>query len=123
VFNCLQTFTENSPVPLPLSQNFGNDHSSLKLSSVTFPSINIAIASFPAKTRPVLEKRLITLEPFQSGQVWQLADSSVQIGIVGRFLVHYRHYKTKQTRVPISLTSKVKLAKFLRENRAALAPG
>ena len=71
----------------------------------------------------MLEKRRIPLEPFQSGQVWQLAGSSVQIGIVGKFLVHYRHYKPKQVRVPTSLTSKVQLAKFLRENRAALVEG
>jgi hypothetical protein len=71
----------------------------------------------------MLEERLIASKPFQSGQVWQLADSSVQIGLVGRLLVHYRHYKTKQLRVPTSLTSKVKLAKFLKENRAALVQG
>jgi hypothetical protein len=68
----------------------------------------------------MLEKRMIALEPFQSGQVWQLADSSVQIKLVGKLLVHYRHYKAKQIRVPISLASKVNLAKFLTENRAAL---
>ncbi len=68
----------------------------------------------------MLEKRLIALEPFQTGQVWQLADSSVQIELVGKLLVHYRRYKTKQPRVPISLTSKVKLERFLRKNRAAL---
>jgi len=68
----------------------------------------------------MLDKRLITPKPFQSGQVWELPDSSVQIGLVGRLLVHYKHYKTKQPRVPTSLTSKVKLEKFLRENRAIL---
>ncbi len=43
----------------------------------------------------MLEKRLIALKPFQTGQVWQLADSSVQIELVGKLLVHYRRYKTK----------------------------
>jgi hypothetical protein len=71
----------------------------------------------------MLEERLKTQEPFQSGQVWQMADSSVQIGLVGKLLVHYWYYKTKQLKVPISLISEVKLAKFLKENRAALAPG
>jgi hypothetical protein len=68
----------------------------------------------------MLEKRRITLTPFQSGQVWKLADSNVQIGLVGKLLVHYRHYRAKQPRVPTSLTSKVKLEKFLRENQATL---
>jgi hypothetical protein len=68
----------------------------------------------------VLDKRLITPKPFQSGQVWKLPDSSVQIRLVGKLLVHYKHYKTKQPRVQTSLTSKVNLEKFLRENRAIL---
>lgn len=68
----------------------------------------------------MVEKRLITLEPFQSGQVWTLADSSVQIGLVGKLLVHYKHYKTKRPRTPTSLTTKVTLEKFLREHQAAL---
>lgn len=69
------------------------------------------------------EKRLITRKPFQPGQVWELRDSTVHIQLVGRFLVHYRHFKTNQPRVPVSLTSKVKLGKFLTENGATLVPG
>ena len=69
----------------------------------------------------MMDKRLIAPKAFQSGQVWELADSSVQIGLVGKTLVHYKHYRTKQLRVPTSLISKVKLEKFLRENRATLA--
>jgi hypothetical protein len=84
------------------------------------PSINIAIVAFQPKNWSMLEKRRITLKPFQSGQVWKLADSSVQIGLVGKLLVHYRHFRAKQPRVPISLTSKVTLEKYLMENRAIL---
>ena len=68
----------------------------------------------------MLEKRIISQKAFKSGQVWQLADSRVQIGIVGKLLVHYRRYTPKQLRVPTSLTSKVKLEALLRLNRAAL---
>lgn len=68
----------------------------------------------------MLAERHITLKPFQSGQVWELEGSTVQIGLVGKLLVHYRHYRTKQPRVPTTLTSKVKLEKYLRENRATL---
>ena len=82
--------------------------------------INIALGAFQPESRSMIGKRLITLKPFQSGQLWELADSSVRIGLVGRFLVHYRHYRTKQPRVPTSLTSKVELEKFLRKNRATL---
>jgi hypothetical protein len=68
----------------------------------------------------MIDKSVITLKPFEAGQVWKLADSNVKIGLVGKLLVHYRHYRAKHPRVPTSLTSKMKLEKFLRENRAIL---
>ncbi len=68
----------------------------------------------------MLDKGLITLKPFKFGQVWELQDSSVHIGLVGKLLVHYKHFRTKRPRVPTTLTSKVALEKFLRENRATL---
>jgi hypothetical protein len=85
-----------------------------------FPWIDIALVAFQPESRSTMDKRLIAPKAFQSGQVWELADSSVQIGLVGKTLVHYKHYKIKQPRVPTSLISKVKLEKFLNENRAVL---
>jgi hypothetical protein len=82
--------------------------------------IDIALVAFQPESRSTMDKRLIAPKAFQSGQVWELADSSVQIGLVGKTLVHYKHYKIKQPRVPTSLISKVKLEKFLNENRAVL---
>jgi hypothetical protein len=60
--------------------------------------------------------------PFQSGQVWQLADSHLQIGLVGRTLVHYKHFKGLAKRPPILLSGKDALEKFLQEHRAVLLP-
>ena len=85
-----------------------------------FPLIDIALVTFEPDTRSMMDKRLIAPKAFQTGQVWALADSSVQIGLVGKTLVHYKHYKIKQPRVPTSLINKVKLEKFLKENRAIL---
>ena len=84
------------------------------------PPNNIAILALPPESRFTMEKRLIALKPFQAGQVWELADSSVQIGLVGKTLVHYKHYRINQPRVPTSLISKVKLEKFLTDNQATL---
>ena len=58
--------------------------------------------------------------PFQSGQVWELADSSLHIGLVGKTLVHYKHYKGKTKRAPISLAGIKVLEKFLKANKATL---
>jgi hypothetical protein len=57
---------------------------------------------------------------FQSGQVWQMADSNLQIGLVGKTLVHYKHYRGQVKRASVSLTSKRALGKFLQQSKAML---
>jgi hypothetical protein len=65
----------------------------------------------------------IPLTPFQLGQVWKLDDSSVQIGMVGKMLVHYKQFKgEKPIRVPTSLAGIGQLEKYLRDNKAVLVP-
>ena len=58
--------------------------------------------------------------PFQTGQVWGLADSFVRIGEVGKRFVHYRRYKGKDPRGRSSLSSKLELEKFLAVSKAIL---
>lgn len=61
------------------------------------------------------------LIPFRVGQIWEMEDSRVQIGLVGKMLVHYRHFKgTKPIRVPTSLAGIGHLEKYLRKNKAIL---
>ena len=60
------------------------------------------------------------LQPFESGQIWQMEDSHLEIGLIGKTLVHYKHYKGQVKRSPVSLLNKVALAKFLLENQAVL---
>lgn len=43
------------------------------------------------------------------GQVWQLADHKLEIGLVGRTLVHLKHYKGLELRPPTQLSSKTSL--------------
>jgi len=65
-------------------------------------------------------KQRIALKPLESGQVWQLEDSNLQIQLVGKRLVHYKHYKGKNHRAPISLSGKEVLQKYLRVNKGIL---
>ena len=62
----------------------------------------------------------IPLRPLQSGQIWQMEDSNLQIELVGKRLVHYKLYKGKTKRTPISLSGKDVVEKFLKENKAIL---
>ena len=65
-------------------------------------------------------KTRIPLKPLQRGQVWQFGDSNLQIELVGKRLVHYKHYKKGIQRSPVSLTGKVVLEKYLKEHEAVL---
>ena len=60
---------------------------------------------------------------FHTGQIWQWNDSSVQIKLVGKTLVHYRHYRRGIKRPPVQLSSKRVLERLLQENDATLHLG
>jgi hypothetical protein len=62
----------------------------------------------------------ILLTPLQTGQVWQLADSHLRIGLVGRTLVHYKHCKGLVKASPVYLSSKAALQEFLERHNAVL---
>lgn len=55
-----------------------------------------------------------------SGQIWALRDSKLHIGLVGKTLVHYKHYKGQMKRAPVSLESICDLQQYLRRHRAVL---
>ena len=65
-------------------------------------------------------KNPITLPQFQTGQIWQMANSNLHIGLIGKTLVHYKHYAGGIQRAPISLAVKAVLEKYLIEHEAVL---
>jgi hypothetical protein len=67
-----------------------------------------------------IRKARVLLPPFQSGQVWQMGDANVEIGLVGKRLVHYKHYHVLGKRPPTQLTGKDALERFLQKRRAIL---
>ncbi|MFN7140303.1 MAG: hypothetical protein ACK4UN_13285 [Limisphaerales bacterium] len=56
------------------------------------------------------------------GQTWQLTGSSIEIGTIGKRLVHYKHLRTNAKRANTSLTSIRELKAYLRDNGATLQP-
>jgi hypothetical protein len=85
-----------------------------------FSSMFLAASFVQPDYRRMTKKNRVALAPFEPGQIWKLDGSRVEIGMVGKLLVHYRHFREKTPRVPTSLASKVKLEAFLRENKATL---
>jgi hypothetical protein len=68
----------------------------------------------------IIPKSRIPLPPFLCGQVWELPDSRLHIGLVGKTLVHYKQYQGQTKRAPVSLANKVVLEKYLIAQKAVL---
>jgi hypothetical protein len=65
-------------------------------------------------------KTRMMIPPFESGQIWQMGDANLEIGLVGKRLVHYKHYKAKAKRPPTQLSGKEALERFLQQQGATL---
>ncbi len=70
--------------------------------------------------KQLLQKKRTELQPFQTGQIWQLEGSHLHIGQVGKTLVHYKHLKGELKRGPILISPKTSLEKLLRLRKAVL---
>lgn len=60
-------------------------------------------------------------QPFVDGQVWQLEGSRIQIAMVGKTLVHYKHFQGELKRAPVSIANKRSLEEYLLSEKAVLA--
>ena len=65
-------------------------------------------------------KSRIALKPLESGQVWRMGDSNLQVELVGKRLVHYKLIKVNAKRTPTSLSVRTVVEKYLKENKAVL---
>jgi hypothetical protein len=58
---------------------------------------------------------------FEQGQVWKMGEDQVQIRLVGKRLVHYKHFRGANKRPPTLFTAKDELGRLLFQNKAVLA--
>jgi len=65
--------------------------------------------------------RLVRQPPLAAGQLWRMAEGDLQVGMVGKLLVHYKFGKANAIRVPNSCNSIKFIEKFLKAKRAVLA--
>jgi len=56
----------------------------------------------------------------EEGQVWRMADADLQVGMVGKLLVHYKLGKRDAVRVSNSCNGIKTIEKYLKANNAAL---
>ena len=62
----------------------------------------------------------IPLKLLETGQVWRMEDSHLDIDLVGKYLVHYKLIKQEAKRTPMSLSSIKDVVKYLKHNKAVL---
>ena len=54
------------------------------------------------------------------GQVWRMAEANLQVGLVGKLLVHYKLGKPNAVRIPNSVGGMAAVEKYLKKNKAVL---
>ncbi|MCI0747410.1 MAG: hypothetical protein L0Y58_18555 [Verrucomicrobia subdivision 3 bacterium] len=69
------------------------------------------------------QKKNVPPKSVATGQTWQMTDSNIEITLVGRTLVHYKHFKQGIKRAHTLLLNKAVLEEFLRKNKAVLVHG
>ena len=57
----------------------------------------------------------------ETGQIWEMTNSNLRIGLIGKTLVHYKHYKGTCPRASVSLTGKAALKEYLVKHKAVLS--
>ncbi len=60
-------------------------------------------------------------QPLEAGQLWRMADGNLQVGMVGKLLVHYKLGKHDAQRVPHSCNCIKTIEKYLKAKKAVLA--
>jgi hypothetical protein len=69
------------------------------------------------KGKPTTRTRL---QPLETGQVWRMAEAVLKVGMIGKWLVHYKLGRPDAVRVPNSCSGIATIQKFLKEKKAVL---
>ena len=59
-------------------------------------------------------------QPLEAGQLWRMAEANLQVGMVGKLLVHYKLGKPNAVRVANSFNGIKTIEKYLKANKAVL---
>ena len=59
-------------------------------------------------------------QPLEAGQLWRMPGANLQVGMVGKLLVHYKLGKPDAVRVSNSCNGIKTIEKFLKQHKAVL---
>ena len=64
--------------------------------------------------------RRLRPQPLAAGQLWRMAGANLQVGMVGKLLVHYKLGKPDAVRIANSCSGIKTIEKYLKANKAVL---
>ena len=64
--------------------------------------------------------RRVHQQPLEAGQLWRMAEANLQVGMVGKLLVHYKLGRPNAIRVANSCNGIKTIEKYLKDNKAVL---
>src|SRR5258706_5007945 len=81
------------------------------------PAVKAASKPAPRKaaTNGVPKGRFV-LQPLEPGQIWRMAELNLQVGLVGKLLVHYKLAKPDAVRIANSVGGLATVEKYLKTN-------
>ena len=83
------------------------------------PATNGALKK-PATNGNGVVKPRVPMPSLEAGQIWQMKELNLQVGLVGKLLVHYKLAKPDAVRIANSVGGRSTVEKYLKTNKAVL---
>jgi len=73
-----------------------------------------------SKAKPSAKPKRATMVPLATGQIWRVAEQNLQVGLIGKLLVHYKLAAPNAVRISNSVGGRTAVEKYLKTNKAVL---
>jgi len=72
------------------------------------------------KAKTSAKPKRAALRPLATGQIWRVGEQNLQVGLIGKLLVHYKLAAPNAVRISNSVGGRSAVEKYLKTNRAVL---
>lgn len=77
-------------------------------------------AKAKVKTKPPVKPKQSVMVPLATGQIWRVGEQNLQVGLIGKLLVHYKLAAPNAVRISNSVGGRTAVEKYLKTNKAVL---
>jgi hypothetical protein len=78
------------------------------------------VANGNGKAKLSAKPKRAALRPLATGQIWRVGEQNLQVGLIGKLLVHYKLAAPNAVRISNSVGGRSAVEKYLKTNRAVL---